>query len=146
MYLWQGSRPWDCTLTSNLGCQKDKSQPAAALCSSSFLRSTEQTNKRKRSPTFKKGSKKRIEWVTPKEGETGEDVSGSAGREQDETNRDVMDESFTDSPGSSFLLTRQKPGLVLTQQTHAAADLWLLHSWLDILYNQNTTWQVITRL
>lgn len=58
-----------------------------------------------------------------KEGETGEDVSGSAGREQDETNRDVMDESFTDSPGSSFLLTRQKPGLVLTQQTHAAADL-----------------------
>lgn len=77
-------------MTSNLGCQKDKSQPAAALRSSSFLRSTEQRNKRKRSPTFKKGSKRRIEWVRQKKREKLERMC--VGREQDESNRDVIDE------------------------------------------------------
>lgn len=53
-----------------------------------------------------------------KEGEeTGEDVCGSGGREQDE----VIDESFTDSPRSTFLPTQQKPGLVSTQQKHVPA-------------------------
>lgn len=56
---------------------------------------------------------------TKEEGETGEDECGSGGREQDE----VIDESLTGSPGSSFLPTQQKPGLVLTQQKHVPADL-----------------------
>lgn len=56
---------------------------------------------------------------TKEEGETGEDVCGSGGREQDE----VIDESFTDSPTSTFLPTQQKTGLVPTQQKHAAVDL-----------------------
>lgn len=43
---------------------------------------------------------------TKEEGENGEDVCGSAGREQDERNRNMIDESLTDSPESSFFLTR----------------------------------------
>lgn len=60
---------------------------------------------------------------TKEEGEPGEDVCGSGGREQDELNGDVIDEPFSHSPGSSFLLTLQKPGLALTQQKQVPADL-----------------------
>lgn len=60
---------------------------------------------------------------TKEEGENGEDVCGSAGREQDERNRNMIDEELTDSPESSFFLTMQEPGLVLTQLARVPADL-----------------------
>lgn len=51
-----------------------------------------------------------------------ERMCGSGG-EQDEANRGVMDGSFRDSPGSSFFLTQQEPGPVLTQQKQLPANL-----------------------